>query len=178
MDENFNRFYLKHPRNRFYERRFRSEIFYETSPSPIFGAKCTTWRISRKNRHGRKLCSLLQKTPLKSFFRMAHFKAVFFYESAISPIFRAKWNMWCVSRQNILTQKLQSFLPKTLSKSFFRKIRFRSELFYETTSPIFGAKRTMWRISRKNRHGRKFHSLLHKTPRAKFPFRTIFPRNA
>ena len=151
------------------KRRFQSEIFYETSPSPIFGAKCTTWRISRKNRHGRKLRLLLQKTPLKSFFQMARFEAVFFYESTISPIFRAKWNMWHVSRQNCLAQKLQSF---------FQKIRFRSELFYETALPIFGAKRTMWRISRKNRHERKFHSLLHKTPRAKFPFRTILPRNA
>jgi hypothetical protein len=90
---------------------------------------------------------------------MARFEAVFFYKSTISPIFRAKWNMWRVSRQNCLAQKLQSFFPKTLPKSFFRKIRFRSELFYETASPIFGAKWTMWRISRKNRHGRKFHSL-------------------
>ena len=129
--------------------RFRSKLFYETALSPISRAKRTMWCVSRQNCSGRKLRSLLHKTPPKSFFRKTRFWSEFFYETTPSPIFRAKWTMWRVSRQNCPGRKYRSLLPKTPSKSFFRKTRFRSEFFYKTApSHIFGAKRTIWRISR------------------------------
>ena len=49
-----------------------------------------------------------------------------FYETAPTPIFRAKQTIWHVLRQNGFGQKLRSLLPKTAPKSFFRKTHFRS----------------------------------------------------
>ena len=42
-----------------------------------------------------------------------------------------------ISRQNCPWQKLHWLLPKTPSKLFFRKTRFRSEFIYETTPHLF-----------------------------------------
>ena len=37
------------PKSFFQKTRLQSEFFYETTPTPIFGAKPTMWRVSRQN---------------------------------------------------------------------------------------------------------------------------------
>ena len=117
-------------------------IFLQNSTLTYFRGQMTY--VARfKVKLSRKKTSLafLPKTPPKSFFRMAHFEEVFFYETAPSPIFGTKWTMWCILRQNCFRRKVQSFLPKMPLKSFFRKTHFRSEFFYYIApSPIFRAK--------------------------------------
>ena len=75
--------------------------------------------------------------PLKSFFQKIRFRFEFFYETTPSPIFGAKRTMWCVSRKKYHERRVQSLLPKTPPKSFFRKTRFRSDFFYKTTLHLF-----------------------------------------
>ena len=106
--------------------------------------------------------AFLPKTPPKSFFQMAHFEEVFFYETAPSPIFGTKWTMWRILRQICCKRKVQSFLPKMPSQSFFLKTRFQFEFFY------YIAPSPTWHISRKKCHDRKLRSLLPKTPGNRF----------
>jgi hypothetical protein len=103
----------------------------------------TTYVARFEAKFSRKQTSLafLPKTPPKSFFQMARFEEVFFYETAPSPIFRTKWTMWRILRQNCCRRKVQSFLPKMPLQSFFLKTHFRFEFFfYIAPSPIFRAK--------------------------------------
>ena len=71
--------------------------------------------------------------------------------------------MWHFSRQNFQKRKLRSVLPKTVSKSFFLKTRFRSVFTKPPLSPIFEAKQNMWNVSRQNFHSWKLRSLLPKS---------------
>jgi hypothetical protein len=181
--ENLARFFLKRPRNRFFEKHVSVLIFLRNRSLTYF------WGQMDFMAHFEvKLCSLLPKMPPKSFFRKTRFWSEYFYEIAPSPIFETKQEpkmppksffqktsfrskcfykitpspifgdkriMWLVSKW-----KLCSLLPKMPPKSFNRKTLFRFEIFFETTSsPIFEAKRTMWPVSRG-----KLRSLLPKTP--------------
>ena len=165
-DENFARFCLNQPRNGFSEKHVSSP-FLRNRSSPIFGAKTTIWRVSRRNCHERKLRSLLSKTAPKLFFRKTLFLFVF-TKPPPSPISGVRRTMWRVSRQNFHRRKLRSVLSKTASKSFFVKTRFRSVFTKLTLSPIFEARQTMWNVSRQNFHRWKLRSLCLNRPRNGF----------
>ena len=141
-EENFARFYLTQPRNHFSEWRVARLYFLRNRSITYFRGQMTYMaRFEAKLSRKQTSLAFLPKTPPKSFFQMAHFEEVFFYETAPSPIFGTKWTMWCILRQNCCRRKVQSFLPKMPPKSFFRKTHFRSEFFYYIApSPIFRAK--------------------------------------
>jgi hypothetical protein len=125
---------------------------------------------------GRKLQSFLLKTPLKSFFRMVCFEAIFISKLPPHLFFDAKQTMWFVSRVNCPGWKLQLFLPKTPPKSFFRKTTFPVQFFFfwNHPPPNFLTKRTIRRVWWQNSFERKLCSLLPKMRPKSFFRKTRF----
>ena len=115
---------------------FCFELFYETAPSLVFGAKRTVWRVWGQNYFGQKLCSILSRKPLKSFFRKTCFRSEFFYKAAPHLFLRPNGLYGAIGGKIVL--KRSFVLPK---EHFFGPNVF-------TKPPphlFFQAKRTIWR---------------------------------
>ena len=69
---------------------FRFEFFYETAPSPIFGAKRTIWCVWGQNCSGRKTSLNFALKAPKFVFPKNTFSIRIFLRNCTSRIFRAK----------------------------------------------------------------------------------------
>ena len=114
---------------------FLVRIFLRNCPLTYFLGQMDYLVHFEEKLFGWKLQSFLPKTPLKSFFRMVRFEAIFITKLPPHLFFDAKQTMWFVSRVNCPGWKLQLFLPKTPPKSFFRKTTFPVQFFFFLKPP-------------------------------------------
>ncbi len=118
----------------FPENTFSIRIFFLHCPLTYFPSQKRLWRISRKKCHGRKLRSLLPKTPGNRFSKWRVSRLYFFTKppphsfSRPNRLFGAFWG------KIVPNVKFARFLRKTAMKSHFQKKHVSFRMFLRNST--------------------------------------------